>query len=159
MLSNDASRATTPAFMPVVPGLHALRDVFVNLYYAAAVPEQPLGPWVLLDAGLPGSAAKIKAHAEEVFGPSNPPIALVLTHAHFDHAGSLDELLKLWDEFEAGTTDEAKFVRDLDVFEMALQASRYLSSNQLDERSAAAFRESVIARLKTDQLRSALDLA
>lgn len=96
MLSNDASRATTPAFMPVVPGLHALRDIFVNLYYAAAVPEQPLGPWVLLDAGLPGSAAKIKAHAEEVFGPSNPPIALVLTHAHFDHAGSLDELLKLW---------------------------------------------------------------
>ncbi len=96
MLSNDASRATTPAFMPVVPGLHALRDVFVNLYYAAAVPEQPRGPWVLIDAGLPGSADKIKAHAEEVFGPANPPIAIVLTHAHFDHAGSLDELLKRW---------------------------------------------------------------
>jgi glyoxylase-like metal-dependent hydrolase (beta-lactamase superfamily II) len=98
MLSNDASRATTPAFMPVVPGLHVLRDVFVNLYYAAAVPEQSLGPWVLMDAGLPGSANKIKAHAEEVFGPANPPIAIVMTHAHFDHAGSLDELLKLWPE-------------------------------------------------------------
>jgi glyoxylase-like metal-dependent hydrolase (beta-lactamase superfamily II) len=98
MLSNDASRATTPAFMPVVPGLHALRDVFVNLYYAAAVPEQPHGPWVLMDAGLPGSADKIKAHAEEAFGPANAPIAIVMTHAHFDHAGSLDELLKLWPE-------------------------------------------------------------
>ncbi|MFD1871417.1 MBL fold metallo-hydrolase [Hymenobacter bucti] len=98
MLSNDASRATTPAFMPVVPGLHVLRDVFVNLYYAAAVPEQLLGPWVLIDAGLPGSAAKVKAHAAEVFGPANPPIAIVMTHAHFDHAGSLDELLKLWPE-------------------------------------------------------------
>ena len=43
MLSNHASRASTPAFLPVVPGLHALRDVFVNLYYAAAVPEQPHG--------------------------------------------------------------------------------------------------------------------
>jgi glyoxylase-like metal-dependent hydrolase (beta-lactamase superfamily II) len=96
MLSNDASRATTPAFMPVVPGLHALRDVFVNLYYASAVPEQPRGPWVLIDAGLPGSAHKIKAHAEEVFGPANPPAAILMTHAHFDHAGSLDELLKLW---------------------------------------------------------------
>ena len=96
MLSNHASRASTPAFMPVVLGLHVLRDVFVNLYYAAAVPTQSHGPWVLIDAGLPGSAAKIKAHAEEVFGPANPPIAIVLTHAHFDHAGSLDELLTRW---------------------------------------------------------------
>ena len=68
MLSNHASRASTPAFMPVVLGLHVLRDVFVNLYYAAAVPTQSHGPWVLIDAGLPGSASKIKAHAEEVFG-------------------------------------------------------------------------------------------
>jgi glyoxylase-like metal-dependent hydrolase (beta-lactamase superfamily II) len=98
MLSNHASRATTPAFMPVVPGLHVLRDVFVNLYYASAVPTQSHGPWVLIDAGLPGSATKIKAHAEEVFGPANPPAAIVLTHAHFDHAGSLDKLLKLWPE-------------------------------------------------------------
>ena len=57
MLSNDASRASTPAFMPVVPGLHVLRDAFVNLYYAAAEPAQAAGPWVLIDAGLPGSAA------------------------------------------------------------------------------------------------------
>ncbi len=96
MLSNHASRASTPAFMPVLPGLHVLRDVFVNLYYAAAVPEQPLGPWVLIDTGLPGSAHKIKKHADEVFGPANPPVAILMTHAHFDHAGSLEELLKAW---------------------------------------------------------------
>jgi glyoxylase-like metal-dependent hydrolase (beta-lactamase superfamily II) len=96
MLSNDATRATTPAFTSVVPGLHVLRDVFVNLYYAATVPEQPRGPWVLIDTGLPGSAAKIQAHAGEVFGPENPPAAIVLTHAHFDHAGSLEALLKAW---------------------------------------------------------------
>ena len=96
MLSNHASRASTPAFMPVVPGLHGLRDVFVNLYYAAAVPEQPRGPWVLIDTGLPGSAHKIQAHAAEAFGPENPPAAIVLTHAHFDHAGSLEALLKAW---------------------------------------------------------------
>jgi glyoxylase-like metal-dependent hydrolase (beta-lactamase superfamily II) len=96
MLSNHASRASTPAFLPVVPGLYGLRDVFVNLYYAAAVPEQPRGPWVLIDTGLPGSAHKIQAHAAEVFGPENPPAAIVLTHAHFDHAGSLEALLEDW---------------------------------------------------------------
>ena len=98
MLSNHASRATTPAFMSVVPGLFALRDVFVNLYYAAAVPEQPRGPWVLIDTGLPGSAHKIRQHAGEIFGYENPPAAILLTHAHFDHAGSLEALLALWPE-------------------------------------------------------------
>lgn len=96
MLSNHASRASTPAFMPVVPGLHVLRNVFVNLYYAAADPEQPHGPWVLIDAGLPGTAATIKQHAEEIFGPNNPPAAIVMTHAHFDHAGGLAGLLAAW---------------------------------------------------------------
>ncbi|MGI4870129.1 MAG: MBL fold metallo-hydrolase [Janthinobacterium lividum] len=96
MLSNHASRASTPAFDEVVPGLHVLRDVFVNLYYAAATPGSPAGPWVLVDTGLPGSATKIKQHAEELFGAGNPPSAILLTHAHFDHAGSLEALLEAW---------------------------------------------------------------
>ncbi|RZK58817.1 MAG: hypothetical protein EOO59_08200, partial [Hymenobacter sp.] len=82
MLSNHASRASTPAFMPVVPGIYVLRNVFVNLYYVAAVPEQPRGPWVLVDSGLLGSAATIRQHAAETFGPDNPPAAILLTHAH-----------------------------------------------------------------------------
>ncbi len=99
MLSNHASRASTPDFMPVVPGLWVLRDVFVNLYYAAAVPEQPRGPWVLIDAGLPGSADKIRHHAEEVFG-ATPPVAILLTHGHFDHVGALPGLLAAWPEVQ-----------------------------------------------------------
>ena len=95
MISNHASRASTPAFMAVAPGLHALRDVFVNLYYAAADPAQPGGDWVLVDAGLAGSAEKIRRHAAKVFGPT-PPAAILLTHGHFDHAGGLAELLAAW---------------------------------------------------------------
>ena len=43
MLSNDATRATTPAFAAVVPGLSVLRDVFVNLYHVFSH-DQPAGP-------------------------------------------------------------------------------------------------------------------
>ncbi|MGI4884622.1 MAG: MBL fold metallo-hydrolase [Janthinobacterium lividum] len=95
MLSNHATRASTPDFAPVVPGLWVLRDVFVNLYYAAAAPAQPPGPWVLIDAGLPGSADKIQRHAQEVFG-ATPPVAIVLTHGHFDHVSALPGLLAAW---------------------------------------------------------------
>jgi len=95
MLSNTASRADTPAFTSVVPGLSVLRDVFVNLYYAFDA-AQPEAPWVLIDAGLPGSANKIGAHAAELFGHEQPPVAILLTHGHFDHVGALDGLLKAW---------------------------------------------------------------
>ena len=96
MLSNHTSRAATPALMAVAPGLHALRDVFVNLYYVAADPAQLRGAWVLIDSGLAGSAAKIRAHAADLFGPDNPPAAILLTHGHFDHAGGLAGLLDAW---------------------------------------------------------------
>lgn len=103
MLSNSETRASTTDLMPVAPGLHGLRDVFVNLYYAAAT-TPGLGenlpgtnaPWVLIDAGLPGSAAKIQKQAEELFGANNPPQAIVLTHGHFDHAGALHGLLEAY---------------------------------------------------------------
>ena len=95
MLSNEATRANTPAFIAVVPGLSVLRDVFVNLYYAFPQ-DQPQGPWVLIDAGLPGSASRIKQHAEQLFGTDTPPAAILLTHGHFDHVGGLHGLLEAW---------------------------------------------------------------
>ncbi len=72
-----------------------LRDVFVNLYYAFAA-DQPQGPWVLIDAGLPGSAGKITRHAEELSGVATPPVSILLTHGHFDHVGGLHGLLEAW---------------------------------------------------------------
>ncbi|XP_038051757.1 5'-deoxynucleotidase HDDC2-like [Patiria miniata] len=35
------------------------------------------------------------------------------------------ELCQLWEEYEEGSTEEAKFVKDLDKFEMILQAFEY----------------------------------
>jgi glyoxylase-like metal-dependent hydrolase (beta-lactamase superfamily II) len=54
------------------------------------------GEWVLIDAGMPKSAEELKKAAEERFGKSTPPKAIVLTHGHFDHIGSIVELLKEW---------------------------------------------------------------
>ena len=53
--------------------------------------------WVLVDAGLRGFATSIRAAAEERFGAGTRPAAIVLTHGHFDHVGSLEALLETWD--------------------------------------------------------------
>jgi glyoxylase-like metal-dependent hydrolase (beta-lactamase superfamily II) len=49
---------------------------------------------MLVDAGLRASAPRIRAWAHERCGP---PLAIVLTHAHFDHVGALAALLEEWD--------------------------------------------------------------
>jgi glyoxylase-like metal-dependent hydrolase (beta-lactamase superfamily II) len=53
--------------------------------------------WVLVDAGMPNSAEKIIAEAEERFGIECRPKAIVLTHGHFDHVGGIVDLVKHWD--------------------------------------------------------------
>ncbi|RFB88607.1 MBL fold metallo-hydrolase [Rhizobium leguminosarum bv. trifolii] len=58
-------------------------------------PTRP-GPWVLIDTGLSTSSDRIKACASLRFG-DNPPAAIVMTHAHFDHAGSVESLAAFWD--------------------------------------------------------------
>ena len=70
-----------------------LQVVMVNVYFIG--PHG--GPWVLVDAGLGWSADRICRQAEERFGAGRPPAAIVLTHGHFDHVGSLKELAEMWD--------------------------------------------------------------
>jgi glyoxylase-like metal-dependent hydrolase (beta-lactamase superfamily II) len=53
--------------------------------------------WVLVDTGLPGFAGAIKRAAEERFGEHSRPAAIVMTHGHFDHVGSLETLADDWD--------------------------------------------------------------
>jgi glyoxylase-like metal-dependent hydrolase (beta-lactamase superfamily II) len=52
---------------------------------------------VLIDAGMPHSAQEIMNVANERFGEGIAPKAIVLTHGHFDHVGSIVDLLEKWD--------------------------------------------------------------
>lgn len=80
----------------VAPDLAYLRTVIVNLFFYGQR-GAPSGSWVLIDAGLPGSATWILGAVEERFGPRARPAAIVLTHGHFDHVGALHALLEKWD--------------------------------------------------------------
>jgi glyoxylase-like metal-dependent hydrolase (beta-lactamase superfamily II) len=78
----------------VAPGVWRVKDVFVNAYIIQNIEGNN---WLLVDAGLKSSAGKIKKMAAEVFGSGSVrPSAIVLTHGHFDHVGSLKTLAEQW---------------------------------------------------------------
>ncbi len=62
--------------------------------------------------------------------------------------------LELWDEFEAGASPEARFVRQIDRLEMGLQAAVYQSQGLID---GAEFFASARQALTDPRLRALLD--
>jgi glyoxylase-like metal-dependent hydrolase (beta-lactamase superfamily II) len=77
----------------IAPDILCLTVKIVNVCFVG-LPERD--GWVLVDAGMPGSAELIISEAERRFGSNRKPVAIVLTHGHFDHVGAIIELSEKW---------------------------------------------------------------
>jgi len=80
----------------IAPDLAYKRLAIVNVVFFGA---RQCGDrqWVLVDAGVSGLTGLIESAAEERFGAGARPAAIILTHGHFDHTGSLEKLADKWD--------------------------------------------------------------
>ncbi|KAA0992912.1 MBL fold metallo-hydrolase [Dyadobacter aurulentus] len=81
------------SYFEVAEGVWGLTDMFTNVYI---VKNESDGSWVLIDAGLKTAYPKIKKMAASLFGENAKPAAILLTHGHFDHTGSLKRLAEEW---------------------------------------------------------------
>ncbi len=76
----------------IAPDVTGLRVVFVNVYTIRGAG----GQWSLIDSGLPLSTTRVKHWVQSVFGENAKPQNIILTHGHFDHVGTVQELANEW---------------------------------------------------------------
>jgi glyoxylase-like metal-dependent hydrolase (beta-lactamase superfamily II) len=76
------------------PDVYYYTNQIVNLVFIGNPDDRK---WVLIDSGMPGSGKKILRQTEERFPLNSRPSAILLTHGHFDHVGSIVRLIEEWE--------------------------------------------------------------
>jgi glyoxylase-like metal-dependent hydrolase (beta-lactamase superfamily II) len=89
----DREREILGNVYAVAPGVWRMKDIFVNVYIIQNANDPS---WVLVDTGLKSSRPKIKKMIDEVIETGAVPSAIIMTHGHFDHRGSLLQLAEEW---------------------------------------------------------------
>src|SRR5437868_3971324 len=77
----------------LAPGVTYMTAAIVNLHTI----DLDTSRWVLVDSGVRGTGPAILKAVEQRYGSGAKPECIVLTHGHFDHAGSVESLARLWD--------------------------------------------------------------
>ena len=91
-----APKASGDGSHEIAPDLAYKRLAIVNVVFYGK-PKAGDREWVLLDAGIRGTGGLIRRTAQRRFGPGSRPSAIILTHGHFDHVGTLRDLAERWD--------------------------------------------------------------
>lgn len=78
----------------VLPDLYCYTNQIVNVCLVGD-PEKT-DEWVLIDTGMPESVNSIIKVVEDRFGENSKPKAIIQTHGHFDHVGSVVDLVEKW---------------------------------------------------------------
>ena len=104
----------------VAPGVWRLKDIFVNVFL---IQNREGTEWVLVDTGLKTTGAKLKTLVGELFGKSSVPKAIIMTHGHFDHRGSLMELASAWGVPVYCLV--AVFYAEVIIFDVNIQVGKY----------------------------------
>ncbi|HEO8419077.1 MBL fold metallo-hydrolase [Niallia sp. FSL W8-0635] len=80
--------------MKIAENVFGYRTAIVNIAYIAGLGSTKKD-WVLVDTGVPYSAPFILKNTKKLFNEKKP-LAIILTHAHFDHIGALQTLVHEW---------------------------------------------------------------
>lgn len=73
------------------PDVVRVATAIVNTYLVGTAER-----WILVDTGIAGLSPVIRRAVAARFGAGARPDAIILTHAHFDHAGNADALALDW---------------------------------------------------------------
>jgi glyoxylase-like metal-dependent hydrolase (beta-lactamase superfamily II) len=88
--------ATTSGCQEIAPGVFGM-EVGKGVDRSNVYFVRSGSSWVLIDAASPHDDPVIRKTAQTLFGAKQAPAAILLTHDHPDHAGSVRELARIWD--------------------------------------------------------------